>query len=162
MRDLELVVVDDGSRDDTPALLAALDDPRVVVVRNDEPTGLASALNLGFSRARSRYIARMDADDVAFPRRLELQLARLHAAPEVAVVGTSVAELDENNQLGAIHLLPTGIDVTRWRSLFGTPFFHPSVALDRIKMSRTGSTRLSAIGVRTKRPATGTNNSSPK
>ena len=138
VRDLELVVVDDGSRDDTPALLAALDDPRVVVLRNEEPTGLASALNLGFSRARSRYIARMDADDVAFPRRLELQLARLHAAPEVAVVGTSVAELDENNQVGAIHLLPAGIDVTRWRSLFGTPFFHPSVALDHTVLERHG------------------------
>ena len=138
VRDLELVVVDDGSRDDTPALLAALDDPRVVAVRNEEPTGLASALNLGFSRARSRYIARMDADDVAFPRRLELQLARLTAAPEVAVVGTSVAELGENNEVGAIHLMPAGIEVTRWRSLFGTPFFHPSVTLDRTVLERHG------------------------
>ena len=138
VRDLELVVVDDGSRDETQALLAALDDPRVVVVRNEEPTGLASALNLGFSRARSRYIARMDADDIALPRRLELQLARLCAAPEVAVVGTSVAELDENNEVGAIHLLPAGIDVTRWRSLFGTPFFHPSVTLDRTVLERHG------------------------
>ena len=136
--DLELVVVDDGSRDETPALLAALEDPRVVVIRNEESTGLASALNLGFSRARGRYIARMDADDVAFPRRLELQLARLYAAPTVAVVGTSVAELDENDEVGAIHLLPAGIDVTRWRSLFGTPFFHPSVAVDRTVLEKHG------------------------
>ncbi len=131
VRDLELVVVDDGSRDETPALLAALDDPRVVVVRNEEPTGLASALNLGFARASSRYIARMDADDIALPRRLEQQLTRLHAAPTVGIVGTSVAELDERDRIGIVHLLPSGVEVTRWRSLFGTPFFHPSVVVDR-------------------------------
>ena len=138
VRDLELVVVDDGSRDETPTLLATLDDSRLVVVRNEEPTGLASALNLGFERARSRYIARMDADDVALPRRLELQLARLHAAPAVAVVGTSVAELDATDRVGAIHLLPSGVAVTRWRSLFGTPFFHPSVVVDRTVLEEHG------------------------
>ena len=138
VRDLELVVVDDGSRDETPALLAALDDPRVVVIRNEEPSGLASALNLGFERARGRYIARMDADDVALPRRLELQLARLRASPAVAVVGTSVAELDPDDRVGAIHLLPSGVAVTRWRSLFGTPFFHPSVVVDRTVLEEHG------------------------
>ena len=138
VRDIELVVVDDGSRDETPTLLATLDDSRLVVVRNEEPTGLASALNLGFERARSRYIARMDADDVALPRRLELQLARLHAAPAVAVVGTSVAELDATDRIGAIHLLPSGVAVTRWRSLFGTPFFHPSVGVDRTVLEKHG------------------------
>ena len=131
VEDIELIVVDDGSLDATPALLAARDDRRLVIVRNDEPTGLASALNLGFERASSRYIARMDADDIALPRRLELQLSRLQGAPTVAVVGSSVAELDEDGRVGALHLLPTGVAATRWRSLFGTPFFHPSVVVDR-------------------------------
>ncbi len=138
VRDIELVVVDDGSRDETAAVLTAMDDPRLVVVRNEEPTGLASALNLGFARASGRLIARMDADDIALPRRLELQLARLHASPAVAVVGSSVAELDENDRIGAIHLLPAGVEVTRWRSLFGTPFFHPSVVVDRAALEQQG------------------------
>jgi glycosyltransferase involved in cell wall biosynthesis len=138
VRDLELVVVDDGSKDETPALLAALDDPRVVVLRNEEPTGLASALNLGFERARARYVARMDADDVALPRRLELQLARLWRGQGLAVVGTSVAELDSDDRVGAVHLLPSGVAATRWRSLFGTPFFHPSVVVDRAILESHG------------------------
>jgi glycosyltransferase involved in cell wall biosynthesis len=138
VRELELVVVDDGSRDGTPALLAAFDDPRVVVVRNEEPAGLASALNLGFERASGRFVARMDADDIALPRRLELQLDRLRALPAVAVVGTSVAELDEADGIGTLHLLPAGVEVTRWRSLFGTPFFHPSVMVDRSVLDRHG------------------------
>jgi glycosyltransferase involved in cell wall biosynthesis len=136
--DLELIVVDDGSRDETPALVAAFDDPRVVVVRNEEPTGLASALNLGFERARSRYIARMDADDVALSGRLERQLARIQALPAIAVVGTSVAELGEDGRVGAVHLLPSGVEATRWQSLFGTPFFHPSVVVDRDILERHG------------------------
>ena len=138
VRDLELIVVDDGSKDATPAVLAALDDSRVVVLRNEEPTGLASALNLGFAHARACYVARMDADDVALPRRLELQLGRLRRGPAVAVVGASVAELDEGGCVGAVHLLPCGVRVTRWRSLFGTPFFHPSVVVDRGALERHG------------------------
>ena len=134
--DLELVVVDDGSRDDTPAVLAALDDPRVVVVRNEEPTGLSAALNRGFSHARGRYVARMDADDVALPRRLERQLARLQASPDVAIVGSGVVELDGSDRLGHVHLQPAGVLATRWLSLFGTPFFHPSVVVDRELLER--------------------------
>jgi glycosyltransferase involved in cell wall biosynthesis len=138
VRDLELVVVDDGSRDDTPVALAALDDPRLVLLRNDEPTGLSAALNLGFSRARARYVARMDADDVALPFRLERQLERLDATPAVAIVGSGVTELDEADRLGRTHVQPAGVFATRWASLFGTPFFHPSVVVDRELLERQG------------------------
>jgi glycosyltransferase involved in cell wall biosynthesis len=131
IRELEVVVVDDGSRDETPSVLAVLDDPRLVILRNDEPTGLSAALNLGFSRARGRYVARMDADDVALPHRLERQLARLRADPAVAVVGSGVTELDEADRLGRTHVQPVGVRATRWLSVFGTPFFHPSVVVDR-------------------------------
>ena len=70
-RDLELVVVDDGSADATGELVRAVDDPRVRVVRNDAPLGLAGALNVGLDAAAGTYLARMDADDVALPRWLE-------------------------------------------------------------------------------------------
>jgi len=138
LRDLELVVVDDGSRDETPAVLAAVDDPRLVILRNAEPTGLSAALNLGFSHARARYVARMDADDVALPWRLERQLERLRGTPAVAIVGSGVTELDEADELGRTHLQPAGVLATRWVSLFGTPFFHPTVVVDRELLERRG------------------------
>jgi glycosyltransferase involved in cell wall biosynthesis len=138
LRELELIVVDDGSRDGTPAILAAVPDPRLVVLRNDPPLGLSASLNAGLERASGAYVARMDADDVALPRRLELQAARLRQAREVGALGSGVAEIDAELRLGRVHLLPGGPVVTRWRSLFGTPFYHPSVMLDRALLERHG------------------------
>ena len=69
--DLELVVVDDGSVDGTGELLKAERDARLRVVRNEEALGLAGALNVGLEQARGRYVARLDADDIARPAWLE-------------------------------------------------------------------------------------------
>ena len=79
--DLELVVVDDGSIDGTGDCSRRFDDPRLRVVRNDEPLGLAGALNVGLDEARGRYVARIDADDVALPAWLERLVARMRLAP---------------------------------------------------------------------------------
>jgi glycosyltransferase involved in cell wall biosynthesis len=138
VRDLELVVIDDGSHDSTPKLLAGVADPRLVIVRNEEPKGLAAALNRGFEEARGKYVARMDADDVALPDRLALQLARLRSAPRPTIVGGGVAEIDGAGRIGAVHVFPPGVLVTRWLSLFGTPFFHPSVVVEREALERHG------------------------
>lgn len=87
-RSLEIVVVDDGSTDATPALLAARVDPRLRVIQTVH-VGLLAALNLGLRACRGRYVARMDADDLCLPQRLERQLA-MAATAGVSVVGTQV------------------------------------------------------------------------
>ena len=96
-RDLELIVVDDGSTDSTPRLLAGVSDPRLRVL-TQEPRGLAPALNVGCSEASAPVIARMDADDVALPDRLERQLAFLDAHPEVALLGGGIVLVDEQGR----------------------------------------------------------------
>ncbi|MGZ4386653.1 MAG: glycosyltransferase, partial [Gaiellaceae bacterium] len=138
LRELELIVVEDASADATGAILSEIADERLVVVRNERPLGLAASLNLGLERARGRYVARMDADDISLPRRLERQLVRLRCAPAVGIVGSGVTEIDEQDRLGATHLLPSGGVVTRWRSLFGTPFLHPTVLFERALVERLG------------------------
>jgi glycosyltransferase involved in cell wall biosynthesis len=77
--DWELIVVDDGSRDETPAILAAWSERerRVRVLRHDEGRGIVAALNTALAAARGPVIARMDADDISLPERLERQLAAL-------------------------------------------------------------------------------------
>jgi glycosyltransferase involved in cell wall biosynthesis len=92
--DLELVVVDDGSTDSTPRLLAGLTDPRVRVL-TQPPLGLTAALDAGCAAATAPLIARMDADDVALPDRLERQLAFLDVQPEVALLGGGIVLVDE-------------------------------------------------------------------
>jgi glycosyltransferase involved in cell wall biosynthesis len=93
--DFELLAIDDGSRDGSAAILDgyARRDRRVRVVRRPHE-GLVATLNAGLSLARAELIARMDADDVALPRRLELQVARLEADPTLACVGSAYEVID--------------------------------------------------------------------
>ncbi len=88
---LELLCVDDGSRDETPEILGscAARDARVRVLRRP-PRGIVAALNEGLSAARAPLVARMDADDEMHPERLAAQAARLEAEPGLALVGCRV------------------------------------------------------------------------
>src|SRR5438105_4312021 len=80
-RDLEIVIVDDASFDDTPSLASALarDDPRIVIVRNEEATGAARARNQGIAAGHGRFVAFLDDDDVWLRRKLDDQMAYLEA-----------------------------------------------------------------------------------
>lgn len=92
--DLELIVVDDGSRDDSRAIAESVEDPRVRVLAMDRNVGIARSLNAGLRAARAPVVAVQDADDFSAPARLERQLAFLAARPDVAVVGSRMREVD--------------------------------------------------------------------
>ncbi|MGI8478242.1 MAG: glycosyltransferase [Gaiellaceae bacterium] len=136
--DLELIVVDDASTDATPEVLSSLGDVRLRVLRNSEQLGLAASLNRGLEEASGRYVARLDADDIAFPRRLERQLQRMVSGSSVAVVGSAVLDVDASGRPGTLHLMPFGPAAVRWAALFSSPFFHPSVLVDREVLERHG------------------------
>jgi glycosyltransferase involved in cell wall biosynthesis len=94
-RDFELVIIDDGSHDDSPRRLEALarQDARIrLTVR--ENRGLIASRNELLARARAPLVAWMDSDDVSEPRRLELQLARFDAEPALVCLGGAVLEID--------------------------------------------------------------------
>jgi glycosyltransferase involved in cell wall biosynthesis len=83
--DFELIVVDDGSTDDTVSVVQRFDNPRVRIVRGSHG-GIAAASNLGIRSARGRYLARLGSDDLWDPRMLETQLRRAERDPSVGVV----------------------------------------------------------------------------
>ncbi len=91
--DLELVVVDDASSDATPAILAAVGDKRLRVLRQEERRGIAGGRNLGLAACRAPYVAVLDHDDVSLPGRLAAQAAYLDAHPGTVLVGTGVRTL---------------------------------------------------------------------
>jgi glycosyltransferase involved in cell wall biosynthesis len=95
--DWELITVDDGSTDATPRLLEAWqrEDARVHVVRQSSGEGIVAALNTALQAARGAVIARMDADDIALPERLERQRERLLAPDAPALVGCGVRYFPE-------------------------------------------------------------------
>jgi glycosyltransferase involved in cell wall biosynthesis len=94
--DLELLLVDDGSRDATPQIIAAAArrDERVRTLTMERNVGISRSLNEGLRAARAPVVAVQDADDWSAPERLERQLALLDARPEVAVVGSRMHEVD--------------------------------------------------------------------
>jgi glycosyltransferase involved in cell wall biosynthesis len=91
LRDFEVVAVDDGSRDGSPRILEAWArrDERLRVI-STPPRGLVAALNTGLAACRAPLVARMDADDAAHPKRLELQAAVFAREPRVDVVSCGV------------------------------------------------------------------------
>lgn len=91
--DFEIIAVDDHSRDDTPGILqqAASRDRRLRLLHCPPPGGLVTALRMAHAAARAPILARMDADDIADPRRLEVQYALLEQRPDLAGCGTRVA-----------------------------------------------------------------------
>src|SRR3989442_2227324 len=95
--DLELIVIDDGSTDTTREILARVRDPRVRV-EHQTRAGLTRALNHALALARAPLVARLDADDLALPERLERQLAFLAAHAEVGLLGTGAREVDEGGR----------------------------------------------------------------
>lgn len=102
--DFEYLIVDDASSDETPKILATLDDPRIVVIRLDGQHGAAEARNVALRRARGRYIAIQDADDRSLPARLETEVHYLDRNPEVAMVGAGFVSIDELGRPTRIHV----------------------------------------------------------
>jgi glycosyltransferase involved in cell wall biosynthesis len=96
VEDLELLVVDDGSRDESPAIAAAAAarDARVRPLVLGRNLGIAASLNVALAQARAPVVAVNDADDVSAPERLARQLAVLDERPRVAVVGSRQREVD--------------------------------------------------------------------
>jgi glycosyltransferase involved in cell wall biosynthesis len=94
-RNFEMLIIDDGSTDQTPGILRsfAARDPRIRVVTKPNE-GYTKALLAGLSLARGKYIARMDADDISHPDRFAAQVAFLDENPACAVVGSAIRIID--------------------------------------------------------------------
>ncbi len=113
---------------------------RLTLCKNEQNLGLTKSLNLGLTKVTSDLVARMDSDDIAMPRRFELQEAYLEAHPEVSVVGGSMQEFNSRNPAVNIRHYPlTHSEVMR--SIYkASPLAHPTVMM-RMSMFRNGRLR---------------------
>lgn len=136
--DFEFLVVDDGSTDGTPEILAkyARKDARIRVERNEKNLRIAASLNKGLELASAPLIARMDADDVSLPDRLEKQIAFMREHPEVTVCGGALQLYDHPEELWTPPLEDRSI---RAFLFFSTCMYHPLVMFRRdVVLRRAG------------------------
>ncbi|MGM9837770.1 MAG: glycosyltransferase family 2 protein [Paludibacteraceae bacterium] len=100
-RDFELLLLNDGSTDSTEqiALELANSDERIRYIRNPHNVGLANTLNRGLSLAQGEFIARMDADDISLPTRLETQVRYLDAHPDVMLCSCAIQQFGASDKL---------------------------------------------------------------
>lgn len=137
-RDFEFIIVDDGSTDSTPEILASVTDPRLRLLRNPEPCGLTASLNAGLALSRGQFIARQDADDISHPERLARQVAFLTAHPPIAVLGSQTFLADAAGRLTGRKDLPLEHRSIWWAHLWDNALAHSSVMFRRAALQTAG------------------------
>lgn len=136
-RDFEFVIIDDGSVDHTPMVLKSYHDPRLKVYHQANQ-GQSSALNQGIRLASGSYIARMDADDISLPQRLEREVHFLDAHPEIGLVGTWCVKVDARTGQQRLQSLPEEDAVIRKFLTVDNPFIHSSVMIRKSVLDMVG------------------------
>ncbi len=122
--DFEFLIVDDASSDQSAQIIQSYQDSRIRLVRNESNLGQTRCLNKGLSLASGRYIARIDADDFAFPTWLEKNFDFLHAHPWCAVVSSQAVVIDSKNKIQKLLYVPSVYEEMVLRSLMATPLNH--------------------------------------
>ncbi|MEI6563398.1 MAG: glycosyltransferase [bacterium] len=127
LKNFEFLIVDDASTDNSIAIIQNFKDSRIRLIQSHERLKLSGALNLGLDNAQGQYVARMDADDISLPSRLETQARFLNDHPEIGLCGTWIRYFGDSSK--TVLERPTRHEEIRAFTLLDTPFAHPSVML---------------------------------
>ena len=147
LSDFELIIVDDGSADDSLRVIDAhsRNDPRIVVIRQ-ERLGLVPSLNRGLAVSRAQLVARLDADDIAKPQRLERQSQYLDNHPEIGLVGTWADKINEQGLVKGALTPPTRSEELAALLTRTNPFVHSSVMMRKTVLQTVGFYRAAFEG----------------
>lgn len=137
-RDFEVIIIDDCSTDESPNIAESFDDPRFHLIRAAARLRISHALNLGITHAQGQLIARMDADDLCHPIRLERQFTFLSQHPQIGFCGSWVKRFgkDLNPQT---YRRPVGPARVSAFSIFDNPIVHSSVMIRHNILTRLDS-----------------------
>lgn len=125
--DFEFLIVNDGSTDNSLVIINSYSDPRIKLINNEGNKGLIYSLNKAFSQASGKYIARMDADDISLPERLQLQYQYMEANPQIGVCGSHTLHFSTSGSYVSKSFL-THEEISGWM-LFNASVVHPTLML---------------------------------
>lgn len=138
--DFEFLIIDDASTDGSRDILETWSrrDDRVRLILHEENQGLGVALEEGVEQAKAPLVARMDADDVSMPTRLERQVEYFQSNPETDVLGTFAIDVDEQGN----HIKPRRFPVSHEeiiRYIWTCPVLHPTVMMRAASIRKVGN-----------------------
>lgn len=128
-RDFELLIIDNASTDHTADVVRSYNDDRIRLIVNEKNLGATGSLKKGIDMIKTKYVARIDADDLMLPERLEKQLTFMEDNPDYGIVGSWTRHIDQNDQLYAINRLCTTDKGIRTYLNIQSPFYHPAIML---------------------------------
>lgn len=123
----EFLIINDASTDSSKNIILSYKDPRIRYFENKKNLGVARTLNKGLRLAKGKYIARMDADDISFPTRLEKQVEFMDKHPGIAVCGTWLKAIFDTKS--EIWKVPDDFETIRCLMLFHSVIYHPTVII---------------------------------
>lgn len=139
-KDFVFLIFDDASSDRSNEILRYYEkkDKRIKLVTNEANKGLSYNLAEGISMSETKWIARMDADDIAIENRLELQVSHILNNPNVDILGGYVIDIDEEGVEKELRKVPTSHkEITSL--IWACPFIHPTVMLRKEAVVKAGS-----------------------
>jgi len=126
----EFLIINDGSTDSSEEIIRSYPDERIQLIQQCN-RGLVESLNRGLQSARGTYIARMDADDISDPSRLEQEIKLFLSHPSLSVVGTSIKRIDPGGRFLKVDYYLANDAEIRQEMLLHNPFAHGSVMMRR-------------------------------
>ena len=134
--DFEFVIINDGSSDRSEEIIKSYTDPRIRYYKNEQNLKLIATLNKGIDLVSTPYIARMDADDISSPGRLERQVLFMNDSPDLAICGSWVWIFTDKKKY--LLRFPVGRDCVGSFLLFGNPLAHPAVIMKQEILNKMG------------------------
>jgi glycosyltransferase involved in cell wall biosynthesis len=144
-KDFELIIINDGSTDETHKILSTIRDNRLKVLNNTKNIGVTKSLNIALKLAQGEYIARADADEINIKKRFQEQVDFLNSNPDYVGVGSKFHLIDEDDkplQEKEVRVGYKSISITdkeiRQKLIIRNQIIHPSVMIRKKALKRVG------------------------
>ena len=138
-KDFEFLIINDGSTDSSREIILSYDDYRIKLIENDNNIGLTKSLNKGVDIACGKYIARMDADDISMPERLEKQVDFMENHEDIAVCGSCATIINGNDIEYSSFINPETSSEIKVALFFFNPIAHPTAMIRKDVLNAIGN-----------------------
>lgn len=123
----EFIIIDDGSTDGSVAIVKSFRDDRILFISDGMNKGLPFRLNQIVELAKGDYVARMDADDIMFPERIETQIKILKSNPDIDILGSNAIIIDEDSKVLGVRYMPVNDELINVKG-----FIHPTIMATKL------------------------------